>query len=927
MAVSLLAIAAALVLLGVLLIVYRDEYGGWGFRSKVQFHHVSMARTDARGGVSVISDSRQSLRTFDADGTLRYTIHPGDRGERTMSVFTEAAADSQGRLYVLTTVLDYNGLAILSEEIERYLPDGRPDSSWKPISRPAAASGGQAARMNAIRSLQLKGDELFYYELETANSAVLRRVTAPNGTKSDTVLQLALDSDIYPASFAGTEPGSIVFSTKRGELYRVMPDGKPRLLLRGSGDAAAKGGAGYAEQPIVVGGVVYFIDNYGSQVKRLPLSGTSAPELWLQADKLTNEDPDADFQSIHPGQDGSIWAATPHRVLRIDRELAVHPLEYSVKTMAADYAYWAAAAAFALLLLVLLKLLLFDVAPFSIMYKQIFVYIPLVLVCMLALAGIVTYQHTKNVHDEVRRGLVFLAHDGQKLVQTDKLESIGTPGDYMSPAHAQLAGSLAYADGFSKFYRVLYKIDGDQMRVVHDEDIASLRLMEPNSLGAIEGEQTCQYKDEQTGAVYPMTDFRLLLRGEYATCQYVNEKGNWLYALGPLFDTAGKKVVGVYEVGIHTNALDQRSRQILVNTLYTIAAVALAMLGLFVLVTTLQLSSIRELRDGVIAMTRRSSDLLRVNVRGKDEIATLAESFNRMAETIRGNMAELHEINKANARFVPDPYLKFLGKNSFVDIKLGDQVEKPMVMLNMSIHSFYAVAKQLDTKQNFDFINAFLQEMVPVVHHHKGIIDKYLDAGLLALFPQDAGEALRCAIALRERLYRFNEASPAQLKIDTGIGLHFGTLLLGIIGEEERRGAAVLSDNVQITAMLEAMTQKLETPVLITDSFYEQLGRPQTFLYRNLGMVHFEGRSKPIHLIDVYEGDTESQRKLKHATKAAFERAVGLYQIGHFEEARELFLEVIKRNQGDKPAKLYFFQCDRYLQNRSKDGWNGTLYA
>jgi TolA-binding protein len=64
---------------------------------------------------------------------------------------------------------------------------------------------------------------------------------------------------------------------------------------------------------------------------------------------------------------------------------------------------------------------------------------------------------------------------------------------------------------------------------------------------------------------------------------------------------------------------------------------------------------------------------------------------------------------------------------------------------------------------------------------------------------------------------------------------------------------------------------------------------------------------------------------LKEKTKALFEQAVMLYQVGRFYDAREAFVQVIKVNRQDKAAKLYFYLCDEYFQNGTTEEWNGTL--
>ena len=55
-------------------------------------------------------------------------------------------------------------------------------------------------------------------------------------------------------------------------------------------------------------------------------------------------------------------------------------------------------------------------------------------------------------------------------------------------------------------------------------------------------------------------------------------------------------------------------------------------------------------------------------------------------------------------------------------------------------------------------------------------------------------------------------------------------------------------------------------------------------------------------------------------TDENFEQGLKLYLTGDFEEARKVFTEVIRVNEGDKISIHYLAKCDKNIQRRKNSG-------
>jgi DNA-binding response OmpR family regulator len=96
-----------------------------------------------------------------------------------------------------------------------------------------------------------------------------------------------------------------------------------------------------------------------------------------------------------------------------------------------------------------------------------------------------------------------------------------------------------------------------------------------------------------------------------------------------------------------------------------------------------------------------------------------------LEERVRERTAELTELNAIYERFVPREFLSLLGKKSILEISLGDQIKQKMTVMFADVRGWTTLSESMSPRENFNFINAYLQWVSPVIKEHHGFIDQY----------------------------------------------------------------------------------------------------------------------------------------------------------------------------------------------------------
>ena len=140
-----------------------------------------------------------------------------------------------------------------------------------------------------------------------------------------------------------------------------------------------------------------------------------------------------------------------------------------------------------------------------------------------------------------------------------------------------------------------------------------------------------------------------------------------------------------------------------------------------------------------VRRTFQASELPIIMLTAKNQVSDLVEGFSVGAndyvtkpiskqELLARIKTHLHlmNLNTSYSRFVPFEFMKELGRESILDVKLGDQVHKEMTVMFSDIRSYTTLAEAMTPQDTFNFLNGYLGRIGPGYSRTPGLCESIL---------------------------------------------------------------------------------------------------------------------------------------------------------------------------------------------------------
>lgn len=148
------------------------------------------------------------------------------------------------------------------------------------------------------------------------------------------------------------------------------------------------------------------------------------------------------------------------------------------------------------------------------------------------------------------------------------------------------------------------------------------------------------------------------------------------------------------------------------------------------------------------------------------------------------------------------------------EVRLDAAGERRVIAtLFADVRGFTAFNERRDPQEVMDALNEYMAVMVRPVLNERGVVDKIIGDGLMAVFgmldggAEAAGHAWRAARRMQDDVAALNadRARRGEEALGVGVGLAMGEAVLGVLGERRRRAFTAIGAHVNLAARLESL--------------------------------------------------------------------------------------------------------------------------
>lgn len=241
--------------------------------------------------------------------------------------------------------------------------------------------------------------------------------------------------------------------------------------------------------------------------------------------------------------------------------------------------------------------------------------------------------------------------------------------------------------------------------------------------------------------------------------------------------------------------------------------------------------------------------LPKVEKNPKDEVSVLTSAFADMVQGLKEKERVRGVLNKVVSSEIADEILKN-------DVHLGGE-EREVTVFFADIRGFTKITEKMPPKEVIEFLNTCMTRVSKIIDSHGGVIDKYVGDEVMALFgapldkPKSVLNAITCGLDIVQSLKEWNDVREKEGKprVEMGIGIHRGLMVIGNMGAENRLNYTVMGANVNLGSRICQIAKPNE--ILITERVYQGEYVRESVQVEDVEPVSLKGFSENIKIFKV----------------------------------------------------------------------------
>lgn len=338
----------------------------------------------------------------------------------------------------------------------------------------------------------------------------------------------------------------------------------------------------------------------------------------------------------------------------------------------------------------------------------------------------------------------------------------------------------------------------------------------------------------------------------------------------------------------------------------------------------------------IVDQERAGYDIARTLLASGEQISVNASTLELKGEDgetsgfmlILSDISAEKRVRSTMARYMPKEVIEQL-----LQSEQRAQVGAAQVVTTLfsDIRGFTTISEAIGATATVALLNEYFTEMLEVLESHHGILDKYIGDAVMAIFgapftgAQDADNAVRAANGMILALEALNErrAARGQARLDIGVGLNTGEVVLGNIGSPKRMDYTVIGDPVNLAARLEGVTKLYGARIVLSQFTYEQLKERAGI--RELDLIRVKGKTEPVAIYESFAYKLGEVDEAFHQSIDEYNAGLAAYRAQAWAQSQAHFTNALALNPQDKASSLYLERIASYDAQMPAESWDGVF--
>ncbi len=190
----------------------------------------------------------------------------------------------------------------------------------------------------------------------------------------------------------------------------------------------------------------------------------------------------------------------------------------------------------------------------------------------------------------------------------------------------------------------------------------------------------------------------------------------------------------------------------------------------------------------------------RADIVVKNEIGSLAATFNKMVASVKENIQMKKFISQSTLSMIKNSVEKKAGRNDNKTLK------KKVTIFFSDMRGFTSMSEKNTSDKVIEILNLYLNFQAKIIHKNGGDIDKFVGDEIVAVFAGEnmADKAVKAAMEIQLKIAEINRnrITIGRTVSEFGIGINTGEVIFGSIGSHYRKDFTIIGDNVNLASRL-----------------------------------------------------------------------------------------------------------------------------